>query len=199
MGNICRSPMAERLLVLAARQRLAKVDAAADLDGPAAQRQRGHRRLARGRGDEPARGPQILLRGGSVDGFAARKLRTAHLAEADLIVTGHRRPARLRSRAAARCGRPDVRAGPPEPAPARRRPGRAAAGRHRAVGVHGSRRGPRRRADRVRGDTPALPEDDLDDPWGAGDQTSRGSPTRSTRRCTLLVDMLLPAARQRAE
>src|SRR3954452_9305255 len=87
MGNICRSPMAERLLVLAAQQRLAKVDSGAGVDSLLRSVSAGTGGWHEGEEMNPPAARQIVLRGGSVDGFAARKLTTAHLAGADLIVT----------------------------------------------------------------------------------------------------------------
>jgi protein-tyrosine phosphatase len=82
MGNICRSPMAERLL--AARL--------SDAAGPGAdQLVRSH---GAGTGDwhvgqdmNPPAARQILARGGSTTGFAARWLEPPLIAESDLILT----------------------------------------------------------------------------------------------------------------
>jgi protein-tyrosine phosphatase len=82
MGNICRSPMAERLLLAAARD---IVGAKADellLVG------------STGTGGWHAGGPmdraaarQVLSRGGTVDGFRARQLAHEHIEAADLVLT----------------------------------------------------------------------------------------------------------------
>jgi low molecular weight protein-tyrosine phosphatase len=198
MGNICRSPMAERLLVLAAHQRLAKLDAAADLDGLLRSTSAGTGGWHEGEEMNPPAARQILLRGGSVDGFAARKLRTAHLAEADLIVTAtgdqldyvHA----LLPEAAGRTfvlGHltrllPEIDTGalpPPSTEPA--------AFAARAADVVAA-------ADRLRGDAPAMLEDDLDDPWGRGDQTFARIADDIDEAMYALVDVLLPAAPKRA-
>jgi protein-tyrosine phosphatase len=199
MGNICRSPMAERLLVLAARQRLGKVDAAADLDDLLRSTSAGTGGWHEGEEMNPPAARQILLRGGSVDGFAARKLRTAHLAEADLIVTatgdqldyvhallpGAARRTFVLGHLSRLLPTVDASALPPvstDPEEFARRAADLIAA-----------------ADRARGDVPALPEDDLDDPWGRGDQTFARIADDIDEAMYALVDALLPAARQRAE
>ncbi len=51
---------------------------------------------------------------------------------------------------------------------------------------------------RVRGDTQASSEDDLDDPWGRGDQTFARIADDIDETMYALVDVLLPAAPKRA-
>jgi protein-tyrosine phosphatase len=190
--------MAERLLVLAARQRLGKLDAAADVGDLLRSTSAGTGGWHEGEEMNPPAARQILLRGGSVDGFAARKLRTAHLAEADLIVTatgdqldyvhallpdaaGRTFVLRHLSRLL-----PTLDAGTLPPA------GTDPEGfASRAADLVAA-------ADRARGDVPALPEDDLDDPWGRGDQTFARIADDIDEAMYALVDALLPAARQRA-
>src|SRR3954447_15789767 len=82
MGNICRSPMAERLLARAVRDRV-----------PEASEQL-VRSVSAGTGGwhegeemNPPAARQVLSRGSSADGFAARKLRGDFIDEADLIFT----------------------------------------------------------------------------------------------------------------
>src|SRR5919107_4263688 len=82
MGNICRSPMAERLLTRAVRDRAGE---------PA---EKLVRSLSAGTGGwhegeemNPPAARQVRGRGGSVDGFTARKLRGDFIDEADLILT----------------------------------------------------------------------------------------------------------------
>ena len=92
MGNICRSPMAERLLTLAVRERLAGGRTA----------RRSSRRsptncctaTAPGTGGwhageemNPPAARQVRSRGGDIDGFAARKLRSDQIDAADLVLT----------------------------------------------------------------------------------------------------------------
>jgi protein-tyrosine phosphatase len=166
MGNICRSPMAERLLARAVRDRtgsggeqlLASVSA-------------GTGGWHEGEEMNPPAARQVLARGGSTDGFEARKLRGDFIDEADLILTAtadqYDYVVALRPEAADRTfvtgefgrllGAVDAAALPPaEPKP------EAVHARGAAIveAVH-----------RLRGSESPLPGDDLDDPWGRGDQT----------------------------
>jgi protein-tyrosine phosphatase len=195
MGNICRSPMAERLLVLAAQQRLAK------LDGNPAEVRDLLRSASAGTGGwhegeemNPPAARQILLRGGSADNFAARKLVTAHLLDADLILTATADQldyvhallpeAADRTFVLGHLNRLlpviDTAALPPASTESGSFLARAT-----AVVIA---------AGRVRGDTPAIAEDDLDDPWGRGDQTFARIADEIDEAMYVLVDTLLPAA-----
>ena len=199
MGNICRSPMAERLLVLAARQRLAKLDPTADLDELLRSASAGTGGWHEGEEMNPPAARQILLRGGTVDGFAARKLRATHLAEADLILTAtgdqldyvHA----LLPEAAGRTfvlghlSRLLPSIDPAELPPAGTDPEAFAS---RAAALVAA-------ADRIRDDTLTMPEDDLDDPWGRGDQTFARVADEIDEAMYALVDALLPVAPRRAE
>jgi len=82
MGNICRSPMAERLLVVAARDLVG--DAADDLilSGSA-----GTGGWHQGQPMNPPAARQVRRRGGDDTGFAARKLAVEHIESADLVLT----------------------------------------------------------------------------------------------------------------
>ena len=120
----------------------------------------------------PPAARQVRARGGSADGFEARKLRGDFIDEADLILTATAdqydyvvalRPdaaartfvlGRVRPAARARSTRPPCRR--PTPTPTRCTPAAPPSSR-RSTGC-AARRGP-------------LPSDDLDDPWGRGDQT----------------------------
>jgi protein-tyrosine phosphatase len=79
MGNICRSPMAERLLA-AAVDRLGGAELvyvhSVGTGGWHA-----------GETMDPGAARQVLTRGGTVEGFRARQLRGEHLDSADLILT----------------------------------------------------------------------------------------------------------------
>jgi protein-tyrosine phosphatase len=198
MGNICRSPMAERLLVLAAQQRLAKFDAKVDVGALLRSTSAGTGGWHEGEEMNPPAARQILIRGGSTDGFTARKLVTAHLLDADLILTAtadqldyvHALRPELVSRTFVlghlRRLLADVdTAGLP---PASTDP---EAFRARAAAVVAA-------LDEVRGDTAALPEDDLDDPWGRGDQTFARVADEIDESVYTLVDVLLPVGHKPA-
>jgi protein-tyrosine phosphatase len=192
MGNICRSPMAERLLMLAARQRLAKIDPEAHLEDLLASASAGTGGWHEGEEMNPPAARQIRLRGGSDEGFAARKLTSAQLISADLILT-------------ATADQTDyVQALVPD-----------AAGRTFVLGHFGrlireldklppvvtDPEGFAARAavviaaaDQLRSDDEPLPTDDLDDPWGRGDQTFQRVADDIEESLYGLVDALLPGA-----
>jgi protein-tyrosine phosphatase len=166
MGNICRSPMAERLLTRAVRDR------APESAEPLL------RSLSAGTGGwhegeemNPPAARQVRSRGGAADGFLARKLRGDFIDEADLILTAtadqYDYVVALRPDAASRTfvlgefGR--LLAGVdadalPAPGP-------------KPEAVHARGVAVVEQAHRLRGDDPPQPGDDLDDPWGRGDQT----------------------------
>jgi protein-tyrosine phosphatase len=82
MGNICRSPMAERLLVTAARERVGDKYPDLLLTDSA-----GTGGWHAGEEMNPPAARQVRRLGGDPTGFAARKLRGDHLDSADLILT----------------------------------------------------------------------------------------------------------------
>jgi protein-tyrosine phosphatase len=82
MGNICRSPMAERLLDRAVRDRVGGSG-----DQLVRSVSAGTGGWHEGEEMNPPAARQVRARGGSVDGFEARKLRGDFLDEADLILT----------------------------------------------------------------------------------------------------------------
>jgi protein-tyrosine phosphatase len=160
MGNICRSPMAERLLARAVRDRVG--DAGDQLV----------RSVSAGTGGwhegeemNPPAARQVRSRGGDPAGFEARKLRGDFLDGADLILTAtadqYDYVIALRPDAAERTfvlgefgrllGAIDAAGLPTEP---------AARGEAIVEAAH-----------RLRGNDSPQPADDLDDPWGRGDQT----------------------------
>ncbi|ASW56458.1 phosphotyrosine protein phosphatase [Plantactinospora sp. KBS50] len=216
MGNICRSPMAERLLSQAVRERLDRrrdlagssgsgAAAAGDAAGGAELTELADRLLYshsagtggwhEGEGMNPPAARQVRSRGADPTGFAARRLRSEHIDAADLILTAtadqQSYVLALRPDAAARTfvlgefGRllplvdaaalPAVAAAaatptPPDAAPA---PGDADAGAPDPVGAQAVyARGTALVAavDAARRGAAPQPGDDLDDPWGRGDQ-----------------------------
>ncbi|GHJ14519.1 MULTISPECIES: arsenate reductase/protein-tyrosine-phosphatase family protein [unclassified Micromonospora] len=171
MGNICRSPMAERLLLLAVRERLARLDVdPAGSDALVHSHSAGTGGWHAGEEMNPPAARQVTARGGDVAGFAARRLRSDLIDAADLVLTAtadqQEYVVALRPDAAGRTfvlgefgrllGGLDRSALPPAgPTP---------------EAVHARGMALVAAADAARQGDPALPTDDLDDPWGRGDQ-----------------------------
>ncbi|WP_308200906.1 phosphotyrosine protein phosphatase [Actinoplanes sp. M2I2] len=166
MGNICRSPMAERLLARAARDR-----AGEQADQLVRSVSAGTGGWHEGEEMNPPAARQVLSRGGSDEGFQARKLRGDFIDEADLILTAtadqYDYVVALRPDAADRtfvtgefgrllAGVDAARLPVAEPKPEAVR----ARGLAIVEAVH-----------RLRDGDGPRPGDDLDDPWGRGDQT----------------------------
>ncbi|MEV4411103.1 phosphotyrosine protein phosphatase [Catellatospora sp. NPDC049609] len=165
MGNICRSPMAERLLALAVTEQAGPAGADLVLSHSA-----GTGGWHEGEEMNPPAARQVRSRGGSPDEFAARKLRAEHIEAADLIltatadqydyVTALRPDAAERTFVLGEFGRLlptiDLAALPP----ADRTPD---AVYERGVALVAA-------VAAARNGDPAEPKDDLDDPWGRGDQ-----------------------------
>jgi protein-tyrosine phosphatase len=152
MGNICRSPMAERLLALA-------LNSAEVLSYSA-----GTGGWHEGEEMNPPAARQVRARGGDPSGFAARKLRAEHIDSADLILTATADQSEyvtaLRPDAASktfvlgefgRLLKEIDPAGLPSPV------------YERGVALVQA-------ADRARDGHPPDRSDDLDDPWGRGEQ-----------------------------
>lgn len=194
MGNICRSPMAERLLVLAAQQRLTKLDSDGDLGELLASVSAGTGGWHEGEEMNPPAARQIRLRGGNADGFAARKLTSAHLSGADLILTATADQSDyVHALAPDAAGRTFVlrhlarllREIDAEALPSAGTDPKTLAARAAAL-VEA--------ADRRRAGSEPLPTDDLDDPWGRGDQTFQRIADDIDESLFPLVDALLPGA-----
>jgi protein-tyrosine phosphatase len=177
MGNICRSPMAERLLTRAVRDRATALTSAgggvatAVTDNLVRSVSAGTGGWHEGEEMNPPAARQVVGRGGAVDGFTARKLRGDFIDEADLVLTAtadqYDYVVALRPEAASRTfvlgefGRllATVDAGKlpaADPTPD--------AVYARGVAIVAA-------AHAQRGGEAPLPTDDLDDPWGRGDQT----------------------------
>jgi protein-tyrosine phosphatase len=166
MGNICRSPMAERLLARSVRDR-----AGESADQLVRSVSAGTGGWHEGEEMNPPAARQVRLRGGDGTGFAARKLRSEHIDSADLVLTAtadqHDYVVALRPDAAARTfvlgefGRllPGV---DPSALPLVAATPEAVYARGVAVVAA---------VDALRAGAVPLPDDDLDDPWGRGDQT----------------------------
>lgn len=82
MGNICRSPMAERLLVVAVEKACGDPDSTLLLSHSA-----GTGGWHEGEPMNPPAARQVRAHGGDPDGFTARKLRAEHIDSADLVLT----------------------------------------------------------------------------------------------------------------
>ena len=166
MGNICRSPMAERLLARAVRDRAGEAG-----DQLVRSVSAGTGGWHEGEEMNPPAARQVHARGGSTTGFEARKLRGDFIDEADLIFTAtadqYDYVVALRPDAADRTfvmgefGRllsaVDVSELPPAD--------------NDAESVHARGEAIVKAIHRLRSSEGPLPSDDLDDPWGRGDQT----------------------------
>jgi protein-tyrosine phosphatase len=166
MGNICRSPMAERLLAKALTER-----AAGSADDLVLSHSAGTGGWHEGEPMNPPAARQLRSRGGSDAGFAARKLRSEHIDAADLVLTATADQAEyvvaLRPDAAERTfvlG--EFARLLPQVDPARLPAAGATADEVYARGVALVEA-----VDKARGGAEPIPADDLDDPWGRGDQT----------------------------
>ena len=166
MGNICRSPMAERLLARAVRDRRA-----GSVDPLVVSVSAGTGGWHEGEEMNPPAARQVRARGGETSGFEARKLRGDFIDEADLIFTAtadqYDYVVALRPAAADRTfvmGEFGRLLGAIDPAtlpPADGKPDSVhARGAAIVEAVH-----------RLRGADAPQPGADLDDPGGRGDQT----------------------------
>jgi protein-tyrosine phosphatase len=185
-GNICRSPMAERLLVLAARNLVG--ERAGELLGVHGAGTGGWHV---GQAMDPGAARQVRARGGDADRFAARKLLAEHLDGSDLILTATEEQLRyvvsLRPDAAGRTfvlgelGRllPAVdRAALPPYVPD------PDAVQARGVALVEA-------VDERRAGRPPRPSDDLDDPWGLGERAFRRVADRIEQTVVPLARALL--------
>lgn len=165
MGNICRSPMAERLLVLAAREHVGdRVDDLLLVHGAGT----GGWHVGAPMDEGAAR--QVRARGGDPDRFAARRLTTDLIEYADLVLTatgeqsrfvhGMRPDATERTFVLGELGRLLPAVDLDELPPFAPHPDAVYA---RGVALVEA-------AAKVRGGRPPRPADDIDDPWGRADK-----------------------------
>ncbi|GAA4456240.1 arsenate reductase/protein-tyrosine-phosphatase family protein [Phytohabitans houttuyneae] len=188
MGNICRSPMAERLLDRAVRERLAKAGTVPPAEELLHSHSAGTGGWHAGEEMNPPAARQVRARGGDPAGFVARKLRSDQIDAADLVLTAtadqQEYVVALRPDAAARTfvlgefgrllGTVDLSTLPPSgPTPD--------AVYNRGVALVEA-------VNAARGSTSPTAADDLDDPWGRGDQAF-------TRVADEIEDTLDPLAR----
>ncbi|GGJ83382.1 hypothetical protein GCM10010123_11250 [Pilimelia anulata] len=87
MGNICRSPMAERLLAAAIRQRVRAVGWSMNPSDLVYSHGAGTGGWHVGQAMNPPAARQLRERGADPSGFAARRLRADQLDSADLVLT----------------------------------------------------------------------------------------------------------------
>ena len=165
MGNICRSPMAERLLAHLVWERLgdaAELVPASDSAGTGGWHV--------GEAMNPPAARELRRRGAVDEGFRARKLLRRSPRRGRPDPDRDRRAAGGRRRPATRRVASGVRARRVRPAAGRRRSGGPAGRRwHTGVGAtSGEWPWSRRSTPRVIG-SDRKPTDDLDDPWGRGD------------------------------
>jgi protein-tyrosine phosphatase len=187
LGNICRSPMAERMLAHLVWERLG---AAADTYVRAESAGTGGWHI-----DEPMNPPAAreLRRRGAIDeGFRARKLLGAHLDTADLILTataehlelvgGLRPDASHRAFVLGEFGRllADI-----DPVDLPVGDGSPASVYERGVALASA-------ADAARHGSDPKPTDDLDDPWGRGDVWFKRTGDKIAVALEPFVALLLP-------
>jgi len=188
MGNICRSPMAERMLAHAVRRRLgAAADASVHTESA------GTGGWHAGEPMNPPAARELGRRGVEHGGFRARKLTGAHLDTADLVLTataeqlryiGGLRPDALpRTFVLGEFGRLvrrlDAAALPP-----------AGGG---AQGVHARGVALVAAVDAARAGEDPRPGDDLDDPWGLDASYFTLTADEINTSVDALIEVLLPA------
>ncbi|MCP2325140.1 protein-tyrosine phosphatase [Hamadaea flava] len=164
MGNICRSPMAERLLAHEVRE-------AGGSDDVVHSHSAGTGGWHEGEEMNPPAARQVKARGADPADFAARKLRADHIDAADLILTATADQAEYVTAL-----RPDAESRTFVLGEFGRLIGRVDLGELPPVGETPEDIQVRGEAlvaavNRVRGTAAPLHDDDLDDPWGRGDQT----------------------------
>ena len=164
MGNICRSPMAERLLLLAVRERVGD-----KADTLVYSHSAGTGGWHAGEPMNPPAARELRRRGGDDAGFAARRLLGEHVDAADLVLTataeqvdfvvGLRPDAGPRTFVFGEFGRLLSTVDGAALPPAAPEPDAVYA---RGVAIVEA-------ADMARAGVPPEPADELDDPWGRGD------------------------------
>ena len=164
MGNICRSPMAERLLALAVADRSGSEELVHS-------HSTGTGGWHSGEPMHPSAARQVQARGGDPAGFAARRLRSQDLDAADLVlvatadqqlyVTALRPDAAPRTFVLGELGRLLPRVDQTGLPPAGPTP---AAVHARGVALVAA-------LDAIRAGAEPQPGDDLDDPWGRAEKT----------------------------
>lgn len=188
MGNICRSPMAERLLGLAAAGSVGEGEVELVHSHSA-----GTGGWHAGEEMHPSAARQVRARGGDAGGFAARRLRSEHIDGADLVlvatadqqlyVTALRPDAAARTFVLGELGRLLPRVELETLPKAEPTPESVYA---RGVALVAA-------LDAARGGAPPLASDDLDDPWGRGEKTFARVADEIEQVLRPLAAALLPA------
>lgn len=170
MGNICRSPMAERLLRLAAAEVVGGIDSDG-VEDLVYSHSAGTGGWHSGEQMNPPAARQVRARGGDDSGFAARRLRSEHIDAADLVlcatadqqlyVRALRPDAAVRTFVLGQFGRLLAKADLAALLAAQPTP---EAVYRRGVAVVTS-------VEALRNGAAPLDADDLDDPWGRGEKT----------------------------
>jgi protein-tyrosine phosphatase len=189
MGNICRSPMAERLFERAVRDRSGESGLVRSVSA-------GTGGWHEGEEMNPPAARQVRARKGSAEGFAARKLRGDFIDEADLILTATadqfdyvvalRPDAADRTFVLGEFGRllsAVDRDALPSASPS---------GEVKPDDVFGRGTAIVEAVARLRGSGASQPGDDLDDPWGRGDQTFQRIGDEIEDTTVPLAKLLLP-------
>ena len=191
MGNICRSPMSERLLMHAVRERVG--DRAAEL---IVSESSGTGDWHVGQAMNPPAAQELRRRGVSDEGFRARKLIAGYLDTADLILTatseqldfvGELRPdATERAFVLGEFGRltTDLRVSEDAAKLPTYAPDPDAV-RARGMAIVTA-------ADVARAGRPSRASDDLDDPWGRSGAFFRGTADQVIAFLDPFVDLLFP-------
>jgi protein-tyrosine phosphatase len=187
LGNICRSPMAERMLAHLIWERLGDA-----VDAYVHSESAGTGGWHVGESMNPPAARQLRRRGAVDEGFRARKLLGAHLDTADLILTataehlevvgGLRPDAAHRAFVLGEFGRlvADV-----DPAALRVGDDSPASVYQRGIALVAA-------VDAMRGGTDPKPADDLDDPWGRGEVWFERTADEIEKALSPFVDLLLP-------
>jgi protein-tyrosine phosphatase len=185
IGNICRSPMAERLLVHAVREH-AGDEAAALIVSESVGTGSWHV----GEPMNPPAAAELRRRGVSAEGFRARRLAAHHIDTADLIlvatseqlefVEGLRPDAMSRSFVLGEFARLIAHVDADGLPPAKLTPEAVHA---RGIALVAA-------VDAERDGAGPLPSDDLDDPWGRGDKVFRGTADQIASWQEPLVNLL---------
>jgi protein-tyrosine phosphatase len=197
LGNICRSPMAERMLAHLVWERLG--DAA---DAYVHSESAGTGGWHVGESMNPPAARELRRRGAVDEGFRARKLLGAHLDTADLILTataehlevvgGLRPDAAHRAFVLGEFGRLVADVDPAAlPAAVLAGDGGPASVYERGIALVAA-------VDAMRGGADPKPADDLDDPWGRGEVWFERTGDEIERALSPFVDLLLPTHRPEA-